>query len=194
MGSCSVPSEPINQYALVTYLPDELGSFLDQLRRDIARSHLSLLPPRPLHSPAFEAESQIQHMSRVTQPFVVGIGDVCVFPKTSVIYLELSSGQGDLAKLHDQLSTGALSFDEPFPFHPHVTLAQNFAPETLASRVSLAQERWAAYRGPKEFLLDRVVFVQNSDNNCWRDLRQFELLGLPTAPGISPAVQLSRTY
>ena len=199
MGSCSVPSEPINQYALVTYLPDEQGCYLDQLRRDLvaqcnARSHLSLLPPRPLQAPSFEAESQIQHTSRMTQPFVVAVGGVSVFPKTSVIYLELNSGQGDLAKLHDQLSAGALAFDEPFPFHPHITLAQNFDSETLAERLALAQERWAAYRGPREFLLDRLVFVQNSENNCWMDLRAFELLGLPTAPGIAPAAQLSRTY
>ena len=199
MGSCSAPGEPINQYALVTYLPDELGFFLDQLRRDLvaqcnARSHLSLLPPRPIHVPPVEAEQQIQSISRNAQPFVVGIGGISVFPKTSVIYLELESGQSQIESFHGHFDRGPLEFAEPFPFHPHITLAQNFAPETVAERLEVAQQQWATYRGPKEFLLDRVVFVQNSVNNCWRDLKTFPLLGLPSVPGVTAPVQLSRTY
>ncbi len=199
MGSCSVPGEPINQYALVTYLPDELGFFLDQMRRDLvaqcnARSHLSLLPPRCLQVPPHEAESQIQHLCMNAEPFVVGISGVSVFPQTSVVYLELSSGEMELSRLHDELSRGALSYNEPFPFHPHITLAQNFDPASVEERFQLAQQRWADYRGPREFLLDRVVFVQNSANNCWMDLKSFQLMGLPKAPGLVPAPVLSRRY
>jgi 2'-5' RNA ligase len=199
MGSCSVPGEPINQYALVTYLPAELGHFLDQMRRDLvaqctARSHLSLLPPRSLQVAPQQAESQIQHLSQTTQPFVVAIGDVCIFPKTSVVYLELTAGQNELARMHDALSQGALEFDEPYPFHPHITLAQNFDVETVGERFETAKSKWASYEGPREFLLDRVVFVQNSASNCWADLRSFQLMGLPSAPTMQPVAQLSRTY
>lgn len=199
MGSCSVPCEPINQYALVTYLPDELGCFLDQLRRDLvarcnARSHLSLLPPRPLLVSSSLAESQILSVSRRSQPFVVRIGEVCVFPKTSVVYLELTAGQAELSSMHDQLATDAFEFEEPFPFHPHITLAQNFEIETVEQRLEAARASWAAYSGPREFLLDRLVFVQNSSTNCWMDLRSFPLLGLPTAPHLVPAEQLIQTY
>lgn len=130
----------------------------------------------------------------MTQPFVVRIGSVSVFPKTSVVYLELLSGQEQLEKLHNELSGGALAFDEPFPFHPHITLAQNFAPETVGERLQMAQNHWASYRGPREFLLDRVVFVQNTANNCWLDLRSFDLQGMPAGPGMQPAPQLTQTY
>jgi len=186
MGSCSVPEEPINQYALVTYLPDELGAFLDQMRRDLvanckARSHLSLLPPRALQVTPHIAEAQIQHMSLTAQPFAVKIGGVAVFPRTSVVYLELECGKTEIEGLHQQLAMEALQFDEPYPFHPHVTLAQNFDLETAAERLEQARQRWQSYRGPREFLLDRVVFVQNSANNCWIDLRSFSLKGLPVA-------------
>lgn len=199
MGSCSVPCEPINQYALVTYLPDELGCFLDQLRRDLvaqcnARSHLSLLPPRPLNVSSAEAESQIHSSSRTTRPFVVRIDSVAVFPKTSVVYLELSAGMHELSSLHDRLAVGAFEFDEPFPFHPHITLAQNFEAETVRERFELAKRKWQEYTGPREFLLDRLVFVQNSSTNCWTDLRAFSLLGLPGAPALSQPAQLSQTY
>ncbi len=199
MGSCSAPSEPINQYALVTYLPGELGCYLDQLRRDLvsqcnARSHVSLLPPRSLDSSPLQAESQIRSLSFLARPVVVKIGKVCVFPRTSVIYLELKAGQPELEELHRKFATDALAFDEPYPFHPHITLAQNFEIGTVDERVQQAQLQWDAYSGPREFLLDRVVFVQNSSGNCWIDLKTFHLQGLPAAPNPSTPVELSRTY
>lgn len=200
MGSCSVPCEPINQYALVTYLPDELGSYLDQVRRDLvltcnARSHLSLLPPRSLKVPSVQAEAQIQNTVDLAQPFVVKIGGVAMFPMTSVIYLELLAGQDELNSLHRKLSTGSLEFDEPFPFHPHITLAQNFDVGTVSERFEIARTRWNSYTGPREFLLDRIVFVQNSENNCWTDLRSFSLKGLPHAtPRPTPESLLSQTF
>lgn len=199
MGSCSVPIEPINQYALVSYLPDELGRFLDRMRRDLvtqctARSHLSLLPPRSLQVASHHAESQIEHLAQTTQPFVVSIGEVCIFPKTSVVYLELTSGQNDLLKMHGALSQGALEFDEPYPFHPHITLAQNFEVDTVGERFETAKAKWSEYQGPREFLLDRVVFVQNSVCNTWSDLRTFRLMGLPNARAMQTVQQLSRTY
>ncbi len=199
MGSCSAPSEPINQYALVTYLPGELGCYLDQLRRDLvsqcnARSHISLLPPRPLDSSPNQAESQIRSLSFLSQPVVVKIGNVCVFPRTSVIYLEIETGQRELEDLHSKFASDALAFEEPFPFHPHITLAQNFEIGTVEELVSQAQAQWDAYSGPREFLLDRIVFVQNSSNNCWIDLKTFLLQGLPLAPGPALPIEFSQTY
>lgn len=199
MGSCSAPGEPINQYALVTYLPDELGAFLDQVRKDLvadcnARSHLSLLPPRALELSARIAESQIQNICLKSQPFVVRIGKVAVFPVTSVVYLELESGQHEIERLHLDLATHALDYNEPYPFHPHVTLAQNFDLGTVEARFEEAQARWKSYGGPREFLLDRLVFVQNTDNKCWIDLRAFELQGLPVRQPLAVEPVLTRTF
>ncbi|MEO5951547.1 MAG: 2'-5' RNA ligase family protein [Chloroflexia bacterium] len=159
-----------------------------------ARSHLSLLSPRPLVVSPAVAESQIHALSRSVIPFVVKIDSVAVFPKTSVVYLELSAGMQELSNLHDRLATGAFEFNEPFPFHPHITLAQNFDVATVDERYQLAKREWANYQGPKEFLLDRLVFVQNSVTNCWMDLKSFPLLGMPKAPTPNPTRQLSQTY
>ena len=100
-----------------------------------------------------------------------------------------------LDSLHRKLSTDSLEFDEPFPFHPHITLAQNFDLGTVAERFEIANASWNSYAGPREFLLDRVVFVQNTENNCWMDLRAFPLKGLPhAAPMQSSESQLSQTF
>ncbi len=199
MGSTSVPGEPINQYALVTYLPAELGAYLDQLRKELvtscqARSHLSLLPPRPLSVPPAQAEAQVERFSRRMQPVVVKVGKVEVFPLTGVIYLELESGQKEVESMHASLNAEAFSFDEPYPFHPHITLAQNFLPSESPQCLDLARQRWNEYTGPREFLLDRVVFVQNSCTNCWRDIRTFPLEGMPEMPPVMQPVRVSRNY
>jgi hypothetical protein len=199
MGSTSVPGEPINQYALVTYLPAELGVYLDQVRKELvsscqARSHLSILPPRPLGVPPSQAEAQIERMMRKTEPFVVKVGQVEVFPLTGVIYLELESGQKQVEALHASLNAEAFLFDEPYPFHPHITLAQNFLPCESPRCLELARQRWAEYAGPREFLLDQLVFVQNSCMNCWRDLRTYSLDGMPQIPPAYQPVRISRTF
>ncbi len=199
MGSCSALNEPINQFALVTYLPGELGCYLDQLRRELvsqcnARSHISLLPPRSLQLPSYIASSQIETMCLKIQPFVVKIADLSVFPKTSVIYLEVEEGQQELENLHRSFNSGALAFDEPYTFHPHITLAQNFEALAVEERLEQARLAWKAYSGPREFLLDRVVFVQNSSNNCWTDLKSFALRSFPAAPSLAALPEFSRTY
>ena len=187
MGSRSVDAEPINQYALVTYLPDELGEFLDEMRKSLvpqctARSHISLLPPRALTVPVAEAEQQIDGFSRNQQPCVLRIGNVSVFPMTSVIYLEIETGREEVASMHGQLNQGALVYNEPYPFHPHVTLAQNFDIATTMELYEQAKRMWGEFRGRREFLLDRVVFVQNSATDCWQDLRRYPLQGMPLEP------------
>ena len=105
-----------------------------------------------------------------------------------------SGGQLEIERLHRELATQALDFNEPYPFHPHVTLAQNFDLGTVGERVEEAQAQWASYRGPREFLLDRVVFVQNTGNNCWIDLRSFELQGLPATQPPAVETVLTRTF
>jgi hypothetical protein len=202
MGSYSAPGEPINQFALVTYLPDEIGVYLDQVRKELvpscqARSHLSILPPRPLAVPLDQAGQQIENLTCQTQPFVIKVGEVKVFPLTGVIYLEIESGAEQVESLHASLNREAFAFDEPYPFHPHITLAQNFPVEEGSQCLENALAKWRNFPGRREFLLDRLVFVQNSCNNCWRDLRTYPLLAMPPLqpvlqPVLSPVSALRR--
>src|SRR5215472_12727665 len=50
---CHPNGEQSPVYALVIYIPDPLGKFLDELRRELVpgcnpHAHVSVLPPRPL--------------------------------------------------------------------------------------------------------------------------------------------------
>jgi len=172
------PEERLNVYALVIYIPDPLGRFLDDLRRELVpgcnpHAHVSVLPPRPLPASWHAAGAQVQAMTASRPPFPVKLGDIRVFPVTNVIYIEVDGGREEFALLHDSLNGDALIFEEPFVYHPHVTLAQEIAPEQVQATYELARRRWQEFRGERGFLADRAAFVQNTMGNCWIDLAVF---------------------
>jgi 2'-5' RNA ligase len=181
-----VPAEKrLNVYALVIYIPDPLGRFLDDLRRELVpgcnpHAHVSVLPPRPLPADWQAASEQMQAFTAGQRPFPVELGDVRIFPVTNVIYIELGSGKEQLSSMHDALNGNALGFEEPFVYHPHVTLAQEIPPGEVKAVHELAERRWKEFPGERVFRADRAAFVQNTLGNCWIDLVNFAL-GAPDA-------------
>jgi 2'-5' RNA ligase len=167
---------PKDEFALVCYLPGALGGFLDRLRTELvpecaARSHVTLLPPRPLHGRDEGARRQLQRTMPSFHPFVVELGEVAVFQSSKVIYLELLCGQKDLKGIHQVLNSEDLHYDEPYPYHPHVTLAQGpTVVEDADEKLAIARVRWQEFRLPRRFVLDTVMFVQNGGPQGWLDL------------------------
>jgi 2'-5' RNA ligase len=182
-GSCSL-------FALVTYVPDPLGSFLDALRQELVpacnlRAHVTVLPPRRLAIPVEAAWDRIRSDAVAYPAFEIAINDVEIFSISSVVYLGLAAGRQELVRLHDLLNTNGLHTVEAYPYHPHITLAQNMAPEQVAGVFALARRRWAEYRDARSFPADRVTFVRGETLDCWRDLRECELAPAqprPTGP------------
>jgi 2'-5' RNA ligase len=171
--------EKLNQFALVIYIPDPLARFLDDLRVELVagcrpRAHVTVLPPRPL-ADVETASRQAGAMTAEAPPFELEAGDVEIFPKTNVIYIGLRWGTRELEAMHAAMNTGALAFDEPFEYHPHLTLAQDFDESKTAGLAALARQRWAAYTGPRDFRAETTAFVQNTEGNRWLDLAVFEL-------------------
>lgn len=174
---------PINCYALVAYIGGHLGDFLNELRRDIEpctmapRAHLTLLPPRPLAANV-DAAAASRHVGDVLAhlpPLEVSLGNVEIFPVTSVAYLSIDGGFLQLKRLHDHLNTGPVCFAEPFHYHPHVTLAQGLTPEQAVPVHAEAVRRWTAYRGPRFFSAEAFSFVQGNSAKGWIDLAEYSL-------------------
>src|SRR5437870_7783409 len=111
-----VPDEErLNVYALVIYIPDPLGRFLDNLRRELVpaykpHAHVSVLPPRPLFVDWQTADSQTRTLTESGAPFDVTLSDVRIFPATDVIYIEVGTGAAELRSLHRAMNAGALAF------------------------------------------------------------------------------------
>lgn len=180
MEGCNGGSGGVNSFALVSYIPDPLGAFLDRLRNELvtechAKAHVTVLPPRPLACPTPEAWRTLQAKIQEVHPFKVELGVIEVFPITDVIYISVKAGRGELQKLHAALNAGCLSFREPFLYHPHVTLAQELRHEQITDAAEVAIGRWAEFKGPKNFTVDKLTFVQNTLDNCWQDLNAIPL-------------------
>ena len=184
MAVCPNGAERMNLFALVVYIPDPLARFLDDLRKDLVpgclpRAHVTILPPRPL---AADVDGAL-HLARTTvagfAPFDILAGEVKIFPSTDVIYLNIKEGECELREMYRALNQGALAFHEPFPYQPHITLAQDLAQDQVQPLYDLACKRWAGFSHSRRIHAERTCFVQSQDACTWADLAEFRLAGLP---------------
>lgn len=176
-----IPAEErLNIYALVIYVPDPLGKFLDDLRRELVphcnpRAHVSVLPPRPLAVAWGIASEQARSQMETWSPFEIELTAIRIFPVTNVIYLELGAGEAELRQLHAAMDNRFLAFHEPFAYHPHVTVAQEIPQAEVDSLCERATVLWEQYDGPRSFRAERAALVQNTVPNCWIDLAEYSL-------------------
>jgi len=174
----------INVYALVTYIPDPLGKFLDDVRRILTpgcnpRAHVTLMPPRPISDTVSQSVHQIEDCTQSLEAFELQATSIGVFPKTNVIYIEIGMGRDALLEIHRKLNFGALAFREPYAFHPHITLAQEIPAGLVSEAADAAREMWASYRYGRTFMVEEMTFVQNTLLNRWKDLATVHLKRSP---------------
>jgi 2'-5' RNA ligase len=177
-GLCS--GGAADAFALVAYLPDPLAGFVDRVRHELApgcrlRAHITILPPRQLACEGAAASRELEAALSQARALRIDLREVQVFPGSDVVYLSIGAGREELQGLHRSLNQGRCLATELWSYEPHVTLAQDLPPAEVARARKLAEERWRAYAGPREFLLDHVVFVQGSPERGWMDLKSWEL-------------------
>lgn len=181
MNCVEAPPTQLSQFALVSYIPDPLGAFLDELRLELVpgcspHAHVTILPPRPVDCDPDRAARQLRELAAQFRDFEVELGEVEIFPVSKVIFISLWRGERELRAMYRTLNQGTVAFREPFPYHPHTTLAQNFPPEQVDRLMRLAEKRWAEYKGPRSFRVHSLDFVKNIYGNCWTDLASIELV------------------
>ncbi len=167
--------QTLGHFALVSYIPDPLARFLDDLRLELTpgcspRAHVTILPPRPLHSDLKETIRQIVEGSRNIPPFRVETGEIQVFKESHVVYLGIAKGVSELREFYRLLNRGPLEYLENFPYHPHITIAQNIPPDQAPRLAAAAREKWAAYCGPRGFVVSSLSFVQHVAPGIWTDV------------------------
>ena len=182
-----VITDRINSFALVSYIPGRLGDFITSLREDlvegcVARSHVTILPPRPLHVDTNTAAEQVRSGLAPFNAFELDMPRIRVFEQTAVVFCEIGKGREELFDLHEAMNRGGLHFDEPFDFHPHVTLAQGILPEDLPEIYERAVTQWRQFAPPNLVTIETVTFVQNTVGNVWIDLEECALRGLAAVP------------
>lgn len=173
----------LNSFALVSYIPDPLGRFLDALRREFVpgfnpHAHVTILPPRPISAEPDSAVANLAEKLSEFPAFEIEIAQVEIFRVSEVIYLGIGRGEADLLNLHQALNIGPVKFEEPFKYHPHITLAQDLSSEQATEILAGARRQWASFPHRKAFPVETLTFVQNTVENTWVDLAQFTLKAL----------------
>ena len=175
----------VGTFALVAYIPDPLRKFLDNLRRELVpgcvpAAHVTILPPRPLSGAPEQAVEALRARVPDFSPFEIETGEVVIFPVSDVVYLSLKQGVKQLIQMYTALNSGFLKYQEPFPYHPHITLAQNLTHDQSIELAAVARRRWSEYPYPRVFSVESVVFVQNTVEKLWVDLANFHLEPAPS--------------
>jgi 2'-5' RNA ligase len=165
------------RYGLVAYVSDPVGEFVEQLRRDLhpdlphLAAHLSLLPPRCLQGSEANAIETLEQVCSEIEPFEVSLGEVETFiPVTPTVFIRVAHAAYRMRELHDRLNTGALVFQEQWPYMPHLTIAKLGAESQAQNAYLTARQRWSEFKGSRCIHVTNLTFVREEEQNCWVDL------------------------
>jgi len=151
------------RFALVCYVPEPLGSAIDKLVGHLStasrpEAHITILPPRPLVLPLEDISSTVRSMLEQLPVFDVDLSEVCRFDGTNVLYLNLADGHEIVHRLHDALNTGILAYEEPFEFHPHLTLTDPLPEADVEVVQRRAELLWSSFSVTR-FPVNEIVFL-----------------------------------
>jgi|SRR5215472_4004787 len=166
------------RYALVAYVKNAAGEFVENLRRELhpelphLAAHLTILPPRPLGGSENAALHVLERICGGEEPFHVSLGEVESFaPVTPTVFIRVDSGDASrMCELHHKLNTEDLQYKEEWPYIPHLTIAKMGGEQAAQTAFQIARQRWNTYSGSRRILLERLTFVREDAQNCWVDL------------------------
>ncbi len=170
------------RYALVAYVKNAAGEFVENLRRKLhpdlphLPAHLTILPPRRLKSSEQAALNLLDRICSQEQSFEVHLAEVETFiPVTPTVYIRVDEHAARMSELHAHLNVDALKCEEEWPYIPHLTIVKMSSEEAAQNAWRTARERWAAYKGSRRITLERLTFVREDAENCWVDLAPVSL-------------------
>ncbi len=168
-------------YALVTYVRNPVGEFVENLRRELhptlahMPAHLTILPPRPLQSSEAAAREFLDEACSRVIPFHVELGDVETFlPTTPTVFIQVTRFAYRMRDLHDQLSLNGLCCAESWPYIPHLTIVKTEQDQQAREATALARRQWSQFQGLRQVPVDELMFVRES-NGSWQDVASVHL-------------------
>jgi 2'-5' RNA ligase len=165
------------RYALVAYVKNPIGEFVENLRRELhpdlphLAAHLTILPPRCLPGSESSALQMLERICSLTEPFEVSLGEVETFlPDTPTVYIRVTHAASRMCELHGCLNAEVLAFNEEWPYIPHLTIVKMATQLPAKNAFRVASERWSHYSETRRILLERLTFVREEEPDRWVDL------------------------
>lgn len=161
-------------------VPEPWGSQVRSARRaygdplgEIIATHVTLLPPTGIGIEVLPAirEHLAQVAKRLPSFDMVLRGTGSFQPVSQVVYLTVARGVSGCEQLESAVRSGPLGRPLRFPYHPHVTLAQDVAEESL----SAAYEEWSDFTC--SFRVDSFSLFEEHPGHDWDATEEFRLQG-----------------
>ena len=172
----------MGRYALVAYLKNAAGEFVENLRRELhpdlphLAAHLTILPPRPLRGTESAALQLLDRICGEEEPFEVTLGCVETFiPVTPTVFIRIDGSAAHMSELHRKLNSAELQYQEEWPYIPHLTIVKMGSEPHARTAFEVACQRWREYAGSRRILLEKLTFVREDSLNCWVDLAPVQL-------------------
>jgi 2'-5' RNA ligase len=140
---------------------------------DLVFPHVTLLPPTPVEDEELpDIEKHLAHVAENSRPFTMHLAGTGTFrPTTPVVFVQVARGVGDCEVLESAIRRGPLERELSYPYHPHVTVAQQVDDAALD----------AAYDGLAGFVarfpVDRFVLFSRDADLRWHWRTEFMLGG-----------------
>jgi 2'-5' RNA ligase len=136
---------------------------------DLIWPHVTLLPPTPVAAGDLERiEEHLTEAATKGSPFVMHLAGTGTFrPISPVVFVQIARGVADCEVLERAIRLGPLDRELDFPYHPHVTVAQD-VPEAALDE---------AYEGLSGFVarfpVDHFVLFSRDDDRRWQWRTEF---------------------
>ena len=174
--------DPLQRYALVAYVKNQVGEFVEKLRKELhpelphLAAHVTLLPPRLLQGPESGALETLRQYCEQVEPFEVSLGEVETFiPVTPTVFIRVAHAAYRMRELHDLLNINALAHREEWPYMPHLTIVKMGAEEQAQYAYRVARTRWAEFGGCRSIDVRDLTFVREQAPYHWIDLARIPL-------------------
>jgi len=159
---------------------DELQGWREKLGDPSANRivpHVTLLPPtRVLPGRLVAVEEHLRAVAETSHPFDIRLRGTATFrPVTPVVFVPLVEGIAECELLAARVRSGPLARELDYPYHPHVTVAQDLGEDALDE----------AYEGLSGFVarfpVGRFALFSRDDEGCWTWRTEFPLGGAEAA-------------
>jgi 2'-5' RNA ligase len=159
-------------------VPEPFGAALQAFRVSLGDAparyiptHITLVPPAEvLDEEMLSIEVHLQEAAARQQPFRVRLRGTGTFrPVSPVVFSGVVEGIAGCETLAAATRSGPLAVEARFPYHPHVTVAHDVAPDQLDRAFS----ELAGFEA--DFEVDRFWLYVHDEENGWRPTRAFGL-------------------
>jgi 2'-5' RNA ligase len=135
------PEPALTRIGIAVDIPEPWGGFLTRRRAEAGDpqaayvpAHLTLLGPTDVRLDLLPAvERHLTEVARAHSPFTLHLRGTGTFrPVTEVVFVAVAAGISECEMLASAIGEApGIQRDTRFPYHPHVTVAHDVAPEAL---------------------------------------------------------------